>query len=236
MKIIVHKSSSRGHANHGWLDTHHTFSFGGYYDPDRVHFGALRVLNDDIVEGGMGFGSHPHENMEIVSIPLQGSLEHLNDIGNQSIIKASDVQIMSAGTGVVHSEFNHSKTEKVNFLQIWVLPEKKNITPRYEQKSFPPAQRKNTIQTVVSPRKDDSTIWINQEAYFSIGNLDKGQRETYSLNNPENGVYVFVIEGKLKVGDENLNSRDGMGIWGTDKIEIKTELDSELLLIEVPMN
>ena len=236
MKTVLHRSTSRGHADHGWLDTFHTFSFGGYYDPERVHFGALRVLNDDKVEGGMGFGSHPHDNMEIVSIPLEGALEHKDNMGNQSVIKANDVQIMSAGTGVVHSEYNHSQTEKVNFLQIWVFPGKKNIDPRYDQKTFLPGERKNKIQTVISPRKDDDAIWINQEAYFSLGSLDRGENHVYQVNNPENGVYLFVIDGKLKAGGEQLARRDGIGIWDTEKIDLETEENSEVLLIEVPMN
>jgi len=235
MKKVLHKAATRGHANHGWLDTNHTFSFAGYHNPERVHFGMLRVLNDDFVEGGMGFGSHPHENMEIVSIPLLGALEHKDSTGNTEVIYTNDVQIMSAGSGLMHSEYNHSETEKVNFLQIWVFPKERNIDPRYEQKTFKPEDRVNKIQTVVSPDKNDEAIWINQDAYFSLGSLQKGQTFTYDLNRKGNGVYAFVIDGELDLAGEHLSKRDGLGISEIDQLDITTHADSELLLIEVPM-
>ena len=235
MKTTIHRAETRGHADHGWLDTHHTFSFAGYHNAERMHFGVLRVLNDDVVDPGMGFGSHPHDNMEIISIPLSGSLEHKDSMGTTSVIKTNDVQIMSAGTGVIHSEYNHSKEEKVNFLQIWVFPKEGNITPRYDQKTFSPQERQNRFQTVVSPEKGNGSIWINQDAWFSLGNLDKGVETHYELNRDGNGVYAFVIKGDVELAGESLKQRDGMGVWDTEKLEIKAGSDAEILLMEVPM-
>lgn len=235
MKKVLHKAASRGHANHGWLDTNHTFSFAGYHNPERMHFGMLRVLNDDFVEGGMGFGTHPHENMEIVSIPLSGALEHKDSTGNTEVIYTNDVQIMSAGSGLMHSEYNHSETEKVNFLQIWVFPKERNIDPRYEQKTFRPEDRVNKIQTVVSPNKNDEAIWINQDAYFSLGTLKKDNTFTYKVNQQGNGVYAFVIDGELELAGEHLSKRDGLGVSEVDEIDIAIHEDSEILFIEVPM-
>ncbi|HET9053803.1 MAG TPA: pirin family protein, partial [Cyclobacteriaceae bacterium] len=192
MKTIIHKAETRGHANHGWLNSHHTFSFAGYYDPSRINFGALRVLNDDIVTGGRGFGQHPHDNMEIISIPLKGALEHGDNTGGHGIIKSGEVQIMSAGSGIAHSEKNASATETVNFLQIWVFPKVKNIQPRYDQKLFPAEERINKFQTVVSPEKDGKGLWINQDAWFSLGKMKAGFTTEYTLNKTSNGVYAFV--------------------------------------------
>lgn len=236
MKKIIHTSGSRGHANHGWLDSHHSFSFAGYHNPERMQFGMLRVLNDDWVEGGAGFGKHPHENMEIVSIPLEGALEHKDTTGNAKVIRTNDVQIMSAGSGLMHSEYNHSKTDKVNFLQIWVFPKERNIEPRYEQKTFKPADRINKIQTVVSPDKNDEAIWINQDAYFSLASLKKDFTTTYELKNEAHGVYVFVIEGNVEIAGESLSKRDALGIYETKNLNIKATSDTELLLIEVPLS
>lgn len=236
MKTTLHKADTRGHANHGWLDSHHTFSFAGYYDPTRVHFGMLRVLNDDIVKGGAGFGQHPHDNMEIISIPLKGALEHGDNTGGHGIIKSGEVQIMSAGSGIAHSERNASKVEDVNFLQIWVFPKERNIKPRYDQKLFNAEERKNKFQAVVSPEKNGSSLWINQDAWFSLGNLSKGSSNEYSVQKTSNGVYVFVIEGDVTVNGQRLNKRDGFGIWDTDKISIDADSDAEVLLIDVPMN
>ncbi|MEM9859642.1 MAG: pirin family protein [Bacteroidota bacterium] len=236
MKTTVHRANTRGHANHGWLDTNHTFSFAGYHNPERMNFGMLRVLNDDHVEGGMGFGSHPHDNMEIVSIPLSGSLEHKDDLGTTAVIKTNDVQIMSAGTGVVHSEYNHSTDDKVNFLQIWVFPKERNIEPRYAQKTFKPEDRINKIQTVVSPDKADAALWINQDAFFSLANLKSGFETNYELKNDKHGVYAFVISGEIKINGEKLLERDGAGFWEIDKLDIKANSDTELLLIEVPLS
>lgn len=235
MNSVLHKASTRGHANHGWLDSHHTFSFAGYHDPKRVNFGALRVLNDDIVKGGAGFGQHPHNNMEIISIPLTGSLEHGDNTGGRGIIKSGEVQIMSAGSGLAHSERNASKTEDVNFLQIWVFPKERNITPRYDQKFFDSAQRKNKFQTVVSPDKGDDSLWINQDAWFSLGSFSKQAIVEYSLKKKGNGVYAFVIQGDVTIDGITLNRRDGVGIWESEKISMVAASDAEVLLMEVPM-
>lgn len=237
MKTTLHKADTRGHANHGWLDSHHTFSFAGYHDPARVNFGALRVLNDDNVKGGMGFGQHPHDNMEIISIPLKGSLEHGDNTGGHGIIKSGEVQIMSAGSGIAHSEKNASKTEAVNFLQIWVFPKEKNITPRYDQKEFKQSERINKLQTVVSPEKENgSSLWINQDAWFHLGSLKKGFTTDYPLKKNGNGVYAFIIEGEVTINGQKLNKRDGLGVWETDKISISADTETEVLLLEVPMN
>lgn len=236
MKTVLHKADTRGHANHGWLDSYHTFSFAGYHDPARIHFGALRVLNDDVVKGGAGFGQHPHDNMEIVSIPLRGALEHGDNTGGHGIIQSGEVQIMSAGSGIAHSEKNASKTEDVNFLQIWVFPKERNIQPRYEQKLFPASDRINKFQTVVSPEKNNETLWINQDAWFSLGKFEKGAMTEYTLNKPGNGVYAFVIEGEVTINEQRLNRRDGLGIWDVSKLSVVADSAAELLLIEVPMN
>ena len=235
MKTILHTADSRGHANHGWLDSYHTFSFARYYDPERIHFGALRVLNDDTVAPGMGFGQHPHDNMEIVSIPLSGQLKHRDTTGTEAIIRTNDVQIMSAGSGLEHSEMNGSRTETVKFLQIWVFPKERNITPRYDQKTFDPADRKNKLQVVVSPEKSDQTIWINQDAWFSLAALDKGRQIDYTLHQAGHGVYVFVLSGNIKIGQQELGPRDGFGIRETAAFQVEASSDAEILLMEVPM-
>jgi quercetin 2,3-dioxygenase len=234
-KKIIHRAHTRGHANHGWLDSHHTFSFASYYDPERLGFGLLRVLNDDVVAPGMGFGTHPHDNMEIISIPLKGSLAHRDSTGTQEVIQTNEVQIMSAGSGLTHSEFNGSKTEPVNFLQIWVFPKERDIQPRYGQKSFKPEDRVNRLQTVVSPEKDGEALWINQDAWFTLGTLRNGFSEQYALHMPGNGLYAFVIDGEVEIDGEKLGKRDGMGISGTDKVQINSSGDAELLLMEIPM-
>ena len=234
MKTIVHSSASRGTANHGWLKSRHTFSFAGYHNPERVHFGALRVLNDDQVAGGQGFGTHPHDNMEIVSIPLQGDLAHQDSTGRSEVIREGDVQIMSAGTGIRHSEFNHNKDEEVHFLQIWVFPKERNITPRYEQKSYSAEDRMNKFQTVVSPEGGDA-VWINQDAFFSLANLDAGIKLNYEVKKPGNGVYLFVLNGELTAAGENLDTRDAVAITEAESFEIKAKSYAEVLLIEVPM-
>ena len=236
MKTALHKAETRGRANHGWLDSHHTFSFAGYHDPSRMNFGLLRVLNDDIVKGGMGFGQHPHDNMEIISIPLRGALEHGDNTGGHAIIKSGEVQIMSAGSGLAHSEKNASPTDDVNFLQIWVFPKERNIEPRYEQKMFSKADRMNTIQTVVSPGKENGALWINQDAWFHLTDLKKGSKVEYQLHGKQSGVYVFVLEGNVTAGGQALNRRDGVGISETEKIEISADNDAEVLIMEVPMN
>jgi quercetin 2,3-dioxygenase len=237
MKTILHKANSRGHANHGWLDSYHSFSFAGYYDPERVHFGALRVLNDDTVAGGMGFGAHPHDNMEIISIPTSGDLEHKDSMGNTSVIRQGDVQAMSAGTGIQHSEKNKNADKPVKFFQIWIFPNKKNVEPRYDQKNFSDDEKHNKLLTVVSPiGTNDGGVKIHQDAWFSLGKLDKDLSTTYELkNNKKNGVYAFVIEGSVSVNGEKLDRRDGLAISGIDKIDINAESDGELLLMEVPL-
>lgn len=236
MNTVLHKAETRGHANHGWLDTSHTFSFGHYYDPMRVQFGALRVLNDDFVDGGKGFGTHPHDNMEIISIPLAGDLEHKDSMGNVAVIKQHDVQIMSAGTGIYHSEYNKSKEDKVNFLQIWVFPKQRNIKPKYDQKTFLPEDRKNKLQVVVAPDASTGGVVINQDAWFSLGNLEKGFKTTYNVNKKGNGVYAFVINGDVTINGQTLHRRDGFGVWDVDTVTLDAASDAELLLIEVPMD
>jgi hypothetical protein len=235
MKNVLHKSNTRGFANHGWLNSYHTFSFAGYHDPSRIHFGALRVLNDDTVKGGMGFGKHPHDNMEIVSIPLSGDLHHKDSTGRDKIIREHDVQIMSAGSGIAHSETNANHDKEVKFLQIWVLPKEKNIEPRYDQKSFKPEDRLNKLLTVVAP-DNENAVWINQDAWFTLGNFSKGFSSTYDLHRNENGVYVFVIKGNVTINDIVLNERDGLGIYDTTSLNIVADSDAEILLIDVPMN
>lgn len=235
MNSVVHKAATRGHANHGWLDTNHTFSFAHYYNPERVQFGALRVLNDDFVDGGMGFGTHPHDNMEIISIPLSGDLEHKDSMGNTAVIRQNDVQIMSAGTGIQHSEYNKSKDQKVNFLQIWVFPKERNIKPRYEQKTFNPQDRVNKLQEVVSAVPGSEGVWINQQAWFHLGNLKKGFATEYAVKEKGNGVYAFVIQGDVTIHDQKLNKRDGYAVWDVEKFSISADSDAEVLLMEVPM-
>jgi len=236
MKTTIHKANTRGHANHGWLDSYHTFSFAGYYDPQRIHFGALRVLNDDSVSGGMGFGAHPHENMEIISIPTEGALQHKDNMGNTQVIKQGDVQVMSAGTGIKHAEKNNSNDETVKFFQIWVFPKEKNVEPRYDQKNFSDADKHNKLLTVVSPLgTNDGGVQIHQDAWFSLGKFDKDFSTSYDLKDKENGVYAFVIEGDVSVNGEKLNRRDGLAITEADKLKIKADSDAEILIMEIPV-
>jgi quercetin 2,3-dioxygenase len=235
MNTVLHKAATRGHANHGWLDSHHTFSFANYMNPDRMHFGNLRVLNDDIVDGGMGFGTHPHANMEIISIPLSGDLEHKDSMNNVAVIRQNDIQVMSAGTGIYHSEYNKSKDTKVNFLQIWVFPKQKDIEPRYDQITLNPADRDNKLQQIVSPSKEAEGVWINQDAYFYLGNLKKGFATKHNINLKGNGVYAFVIDGDVTINGQELNKRDGFGVWDVDSLDITATSDAQLLLMEVPM-
>lgn len=234
MKTILHAADRRGHVSFGWLDSHHSFSFGNYYDPQKIRFGMLRVLNDDVITGGSGFGTHPHDNMEIVSIPLSGAIEHTDSTGTQAVINENDVQIMSAGTGIEHSEYNHFKDKDTNFLQIWVIPKKRNIGPRYDQKTFNPAERINKFETVVAP-DDEKAAWINQEAWFSLGNLKSGFSTSYTIKKSGNGVYAFVINGSATINEQTLFKRDGFGVWDVDKFQIHADTDAELLLIDVPM-
>ncbi len=236
MKTIYHKASSRGHANHGWLDTWHTFSFADYYDPKRIQFGALRVLNDDTVAPGMGFGLHPHENMEIISIPLSGDLEHKDSMGNTQIIRQGDVQVMSAGSGIYHSEKNKNRDQEVKFLQIWIIPNKQNVEPRYDQVTLDKTSL-NQWQQIVSPIPDDSGVWIYQDAWFSLLEAKKDTSVDYALNKEKNGVYIFLLEGSISVDSQQMEKRDGIGIWDTSQINnIEIRQDSRLLLMEVPLD
>ncbi len=232
---ILHKADSRGNADHGWLLSRHTFSFANYYDPERIHFGALRVLNDDTVEAGKGFGTHPHDNMEIVSIPLEGDLEHKDSMGNVSVIRHGDIQVMSAGTGIFHSEFNKNSDQEVKFLQIWIFPNKKNVTPRYGQITLNLADRQNKLQQILSPNADDAGVWIYQNAWFHIGKFTKGFKTDYSLKAKGNGVYAFVLNGEITINDQQLKPRDGFGVWDMEILSVSADTESELLLIEVPM-
>lgn len=235
MEVVLHKSTTRGHANHGWLDSWHTFSFGTYHDAGRMHFGALRVLNDDTVMGGAGFGRHAHDNMEIISIPLEGELEHADSMDNVQRIVKGDVQVMSAGTGIMHSEKNGSPHLPVRFLQIWVIPNKKDVAPRYAQQAFSDAQLHNKLVTVVSPMGASEGVNIYQDAWFSLGRLDAGTAISYNLKRSANGMYVFLIEGDITVNEIVLNRRDGLGITDEDTLQIVANKAAEVLLIEVPV-
>lgn len=235
-KNILHKAETRGDANHGWLHSKHTFSFAGYHHPERMHFGAIRVLNDDVVAAGMGFGTHPHSNMEIISIPLEGDLEHKDSMNNVAVIKAGDIQVMSAGSGVTHSEYNKSKDKPVKFLQIWVFPNKKNVTPRYDQITLNSNDRINKLQQIVSPNPEDAGVWINQEAWFYIGKFDKDFAVEYKVNKKGQGVYAFILHGDFTIDGNLMHERDGLGVWDTDTISIEANSnDAEVLLMEVPM-
>ena len=233
---VLHKADTRGHANHGWLDSHHSFSFANYYNPDRMHFGALRVLNDDRVDPGMGFGTHPHDNMEIISIPLNGDLEHKDSMGNTTVIRNGDIQVMSAGTGIQHSEFNKNNDQLTKFLQIWLFPNKRNVSPRYDQITLNISDRHNKLQQILSPNSDDEGVWIHQDAWFHLGKFDVDFKIEYPLKKKGNGVYAFVLKGDVTINSIALNQRDGFGIWDIDKLSIQSNSqDAELLLMEVPM-
>lgn len=235
MKNIIYRAADRGAANHGWLKAKHSFSFASYYDADKIHFGALRVVNDDIIAGGGGFPTHPHDNMEIVTIPLKGALQHKDSTGGNGIIKAGDVQIMSAGTGVRHSEFNASAIDEVNLFQCWLFPKEQNIVPRYDQRSFHETERLNKWQTVVSPLASDHALWINQDARFSLAHITAGQTLNYTNAFTGNGVYIMVINGTINLNNETLETRDAIGVWEADQFNITAVENAELLAIEVPM-
>jgi quercetin 2,3-dioxygenase len=234
MEKVIHKAASRGHANHGWLKSYHTFSFAGYHNLERMNFGMLRVLNDDVVQPKMGFGTHPHKNMEIISIPISGALSHKDNMDNKRSIEVGEVQVMSAGTGLTHSEFNDSKTEEVNFLQIWIIPEKENVTPYYNQKQFNAVDRKNKFQTLVSPRDKQlaGSLPVHQQAYIAMIDLDAGFETEYTLNN---GAYFFLISGVVSVADTNLDERDAIGVSDVEKVTVKATQNSKLLVIDVPI-
>ncbi|MDR0262215.1 MAG: pirin family protein [Sphingobacterium sp.] len=233
---VLHKASTRGHADHGWLVSNHTFSFANYHNPERMHFGVLRVLNDDTVAKGRGFGRHPHDNMEIISIPLEGDLEHEDSMGNKAIIRKGDIQVMSAGTGIIHSEYNKNTDQAVKFLQIWVYPNQRNVSPRYDQITLDIAQRQNKFQQILSPNPDDEGVWIHQDAWFSMGHFDKDIETTYQIKQSGNGVYIFVIKGSVTVEGQALETRDGFGIWDVSEINLKsTSADTEILLMDLSM-
>jgi len=233
---ILHKADTRGVADHGWLNSHHSFSFAGYYNPERMHFGVLRVLNDDRVAASMGFGTHPHDNMEIISIPLEGDLQHKDSMGNTTVIRHGDIQIMSAGTGVQHSEYNNSKENEVKFLQIWVFPNKRNVTPRYDQITLNAEDRHNKLQQILSPNAEDEGVWIHQDAWFSMGKFDQDFATEYTVKKSGNGVYAFVLNGDITINGQQLNKRDGFGIWDVEKLDIvANSQDAEVLLMDVPM-
>ena len=233
---VLHKADTRGDANHGWLHSRHTFSFANYYNPERMHFGVLRVLNDDKVAPGKGFGTHPHDNMEIISIPLEGDLEHKDSMGNISVIRDGDIQVMSAGSGITHSEYNKNKDRDVKFLQIWVFPNKRNVQPRYDQITLNKNDRHNALQPIVSPRPDDPGVWIHQDAWFHLGTFDNSKSTEYKLRKNGNGVYAFILSGDFTIEGQPLSARDGFGIWDTDSINIKSNSQgAEILLMEVPM-
>jgi len=236
MNIILHTADSRGEANHGWLHSKHSFSFASYYNPEKIHFGVLRVLNDDFVAAGMGFGLHPHDNMEIISIPLEGDLAHQDSMGNHTVIKHGDIQVMSAGTGVKHSEMNHNKDKPVKFLQIWVLPKKKDVTPRYDQITLNTANRINTLEQILSPNADDAGVWIHQDAWFHIGKFDLDFVTNYKVKKVGNGVYAFVLYGSFELAGQTLAERDALGITDFDQFELKAlTKGAEILLMEIPM-
>ncbi|WP_028377646.1 pirin family protein [Leeuwenhoekiella sp. MAR_2009_132] len=235
MKTILHKADTRGDANHGWLHSKHSFSFANYYNPERMNFGVLRVLNDDQVSGGMGFGTHPHQNMEIISIPLSGDLEHKDSMGNTTVIKEGDIQVMSAGTGVQHSEYNKNKDETVKFLQIWVIPNQHNVEPRYDQITLDKADRKNKLQQVLSPNKDDAGVWVYQDAWFNMVDLEAGKSVTYDFNKKGNGLYIFVLEGSITADDQKLERRDALGVLETNAVTLTASENASVLLMEVPM-
>ena len=235
MNTVLHKAETRGHANHGWLDSHHTFSFANYYNPERMHFGVLRVLNDDVVHGGKGFGTHPHDNMEIISIPLEGDLEHKDSMGNTTVIREGDVQVMSAGTGIFHSEYNKNPDKPVKFLQIWVFPNKKDVAPRYDQIAARDLEKPNAFYQVLSPNPEDDGVWIHQDAWFHLGNFEAGKEGAYTLKKQGNGLYAFVLEGEVEIEGQLLGKRDGFGLWNTPAINLKAKKDSKILLMEVPM-
>ncbi len=232
---ILHKASSRGNANHGWLNAFHSFSFGSYHNPQRNNFGVLRVLNDDTISAGMGFGTHPHDNMEIITIPLEGDLAHKDSMGNAATIKNGDVQVMSAGTGIEHSEYNPNEGQQTKLLQIWLFPNKRNVTPRYQQITLSESDRHNKLQQILSPNPEDDGVWIHQDAWFHLGKFDSGVSHDYNLKKQENGLYVFVLKGDLSINNQELTTRDGLGIVNTSTISIKASSDAEFLLMEVPM-
>jgi hypothetical protein len=236
MNSILHKANSRGFVNHGWLNAKHSFSFANYYNPERMHFGVLRVLNDDTIAPSMGFGTHPHDNMEIITIPLHGDLEHKDNMGNGTIIKNGDIQVMSAGSGITHSEFNANADKEINLLQIWLYPNQKNVKPRYDQVTLKSIEKKNALYQILSPNKNEQGVWIHQNAWSHLGHFDAATKQTYQLKDKNNGLYVFIIEGSAKIEDQELNKRDALGLWNLEQVTMEVDKDTEVLLMEVPMH
>lgn len=234
MKTLFHSEESRGHANHGWLNAKHSFSFASWYNSERIHFGALRVLNDDIVAGNAGFGKHPHDNMEIITIPLKGSIKHEDSMGNSSIIETGEIQVMSAGTGILHSEFNPTN-EELNLFQIWIFPNKQNVTPRYDQVKLDTARMKNHFLQLVSPLEEDEGTWIHQDAWISMAKIEAGSKLDYTIKKEGNGVYFMVVEGKLTISEYQLKQRDALGVWDTRIVSVEAMKESTIVAIEVPM-
>lgn len=235
MKTTIHKSNTRGFKDIGWLKSNHTFSFSDYYNPERIHFGALRVINDDYVEAGMGFGTHPHSNMEIISIPIEGDLEHKDSMGNVAQIHKGDIQVLSAGTGITHSEYNKNNDEAVKFFQIWVIPNKHGVEPRYDQKSINDLSKEGEFYQILSPNPDDEGVWIHQDAWFHMGDLKSGQSINYNLKNPNNGVYALVIKGSAKIGDTVLEEKDGLQVENVSSFDVVASKETKVLLMEIPM-
>ena len=235
MNKVYHSAEKRGHADHGWLNANHSFSFASYYDPNRMNFGALRVLNDDTISPGKGFGKHSHDNMEIITIPLKGDLEHKDSLGNIGAINEGEIQVMSAGTGIYHSEYNKNSDKFINLLQLWVMPKKQDVKPRYDQRSFKGLKKKNSIYQVLSPYPEDEGMWIHQDAWIHLGDFEEVTSVDYMLKKKGNGVYIFVIEGIFKVANEKLEKRDALGVWNTESITFEAQSKSQVLLIEVPM-
>ena len=236
MNSVLHKANTRGSANHGWLKANHSFSFANYYNPERMHFGVLRVLNDDTIAASRGFGTHPHDNMEIITIPLEGDLKHEDNMGNGTVIKNGDIQVMSAGTGITHSEFNANNNSEVKLLQIWLFPNKKNVNPRYDQIEIKSISKSNEFNQILSPFKDDQGVWIHQDAWFYLGEFNENSRQKHTIKKENNGVYIFVIEGKVKINDQELLSKDGFGIWRVNEIEMDINSNSKVLMMDIPMN
>jgi redox-sensitive bicupin YhaK (pirin superfamily) len=235
MNTIIHKSDTRGYADHGWLQSYHSFSFASYYNPERMHFGLLRVLNDDTVAPGRGFGTHPHDNMEIISIPLEGDLEHKDSMGNVARIRQGEIQVMSAGTGVTHSEYNGNSDQEVKFLQIWIFPREKGLAPRYDQISLDDIRKDNVLYQVLSPSEDDQGVWVHQDAWFHLGEFNEDSSLAYKLKKEGNGVYAFVLQGEAEIEAHPLSSRDGLGVWETREFQLTAHAGSRILLMEVPM-
>jgi redox-sensitive bicupin YhaK (pirin superfamily) len=232
---VLHKAHTRGSADHGWLKVNHTFSFANYRNPQRMNFGVLRVLNDDTIAGGKGFGTHPHDNMEIITIPLDGDLRHKDNMGNGTVIKSGDVQVMSAGTGITHSEFNANPDQEVKLLQIWLFPNQRNVKPRYDQISLQSIKKKDTFYQILSPNSSDDGVWIHQNAWFSLGEFTSTKQLNYDLKSNQNGVYAFIIEGQATIQNQKLDKRDGFGVWNTNSLDITATKGAKILLMEVPM-